>query len=133
MPVPYANVSLITTGTGEGGARNFSYLRVLNPDVFGGGTNITSIITSVISSVVTSISGVPGAVHTFSNANNVSFGTAGMYVTATASYGHVAPAGSVAWSEMGVWVAIGSPTNPCQYSQWVANTNAGYWGWIQLP
>lgn len=34
------------------------------------------------------------------------------------------------WAEMGVWVGITPPPNPCTFNQWVANSQAGYWGWI---
>ena len=134
MATPFAYVSLVTTGaTSEGGARNFSYLRVLNTDILTGGGGGTT-ITSVISSLVTSLISASVTNYTFQNANNVSFGTAGSIVTASASYtwAHVAPARSSALAEMGMYAASVSPSNPCQYSEWVAGSN-GYWAWIQLP
>ena len=120
MATPFAYVSLVTTGaTSEGGARNFSYLRVLNTDIFTGGT-------------ATATATAPS--FTLANSNNVSFTTIGSSVVASASYtwAHVAPARSAAWEELGVYVASGSPTNPCQYSQWVGGSS-GFWGWIELP
>ena len=132
MPVPFVNVSLLTSGaSAEGGARNFSYLRVLNTDVLGGGggaTTVGSTITSFVSSMVTSLISQNVTNYTFQNSNNVSFGTNGSYVTATAG----PQARSAAWAVMGVYVASASPTNPCVYSDWLSGSN-GYFGWLQLP
>jgi hypothetical protein len=134
LPVPYANVSLVTSGdTAHGGARNFSYLRVLNTDVLhGGGTTYTS----VISSIVTSILSQSVTNYTFQNANNVSFGTAKTTIGTATSMAVTATAGPVArsaiWAAQGVYVASVSPSNPCVYSDWLSGSS-GYFGWLVLP
>lgn len=121
MGVPYVYVSFVTRTATDPGARNFSYIQVLNTDWTTGWTSSGG-----------STSAVPASY--FSNANNVSWGTAGTVVTASASYtwAHVAPARGDAWEELGVWVSSASATDPVEYSQWVAGSS-GHWGWIQLP
>jgi hypothetical protein len=131
--------------------QNFSYLSILNPgfpanpattSVLKGGefakvsflnppgsTYSTLTITTggtTYSTVVT----VGGS--SFANANNVTFGSAGTVVTASASYAHVAPPATSAWSEMGAWVGTGSPGAGVQYSQWLAGST-GYWMWVKIP
>lgn len=104
--------TVATTGVGA----DFAYVQFINPPAAAGAT----------------ASGGAAASY-FQNANNVSFGTAGSVVTATASFaGTFTTYRSNAWSNMGVWVGTGSPGSGIVYSDWSGGA-AGYWLWLRIP
>jgi hypothetical protein len=94
-------------------AGDFANVYFLNPPSTAGGT-------------------ATGTNFVLSNANNVSFGTSGSTVTASASYAHVAAPRASAWSELGVWVGSTSPVTGVVYSNWVAGSS-GYFMWVRIP
>jgi hypothetical protein len=118
---------------------NFSYLSILNPG-FTAATGASSAIkagefayvsflnppSTAAGTVTTTGSTAPAYV--LANANNVSFGTSGSTVTATAG----PQPRSAAWSVLGAWMGSASPGPGIQYSQWTAGS-PGYFMWVNIP
>ena len=94
-------------------AGEFAYVSFLNPPSTSGGT-------------VTTTGG--GTSFILANANNVSFGTTGSTVTATAG----PQPRATAWGVLGAFLGTASPGPGIQYSEWLAGSS-GYFMWVNIP
>jgi hypothetical protein len=73
----------------------------------------------------------------FSDANGVSWGTAGSVVTATVATNYAAASHTHTWDPVvewyrGVAVSASPPSPEIQYSDWTT-ARTGYWAWISIP
>lgn len=136
MPDQFSYLSILNPGFPDVSASlssvpqagHFANVSLLN--YTGGGTAGSTVTVTSGGSTYSTVVTIGASV--FANSNNVSFGTNGSIVTATASFPTVTTARSDAFSNMGIWCGSASPGPGVQYSQWLAGS-PGYFMWLMIP